>query len=192
MTWAFNRSLRLLLVALSTSLSAGSSAFALGQPDAPDSAAPLRVICDVGYDHKLCAEQVVVLGRVLAKYPVDRLGSWTWVLVPSRDWHRMLENHRLDPDIPAITNIARHETFFDEALFEPVSTRGNRLSQTWTMSVSELLDLAVAHEFAHSICQDFDELRTVDRTRTLQHGGALACPAISDEPVQLALKGRHH
>jgi hypothetical protein len=38
-------------------------------------------VCDKGYTLKQCDEELVVLKKALAKYPIPELGEWTWVLV---------------------------------------------------------------------------------------------------------------
>lgn len=184
----------LLLAGVLSSLFSAAPLYAGDQPPQPvhDSATPIRITCGAGYDRKACAQHIAILNKVFSKYSVERLGPWTVVLVSSSDWYRILQIHKLSADIPAITNISARETFFDEALFEPVSTRGMQLSQTWTMAVPNLLDLSVAHEFAHAFCHDFDEEKTIARTKILQHGGTLTCPASSEQPVQTAGFAKHH
>jgi hypothetical protein len=80
------------------------------------STAAQKFVCNTGYSQAKCNEQVLVLRKALANYPVAQLGSWTWILVRSEDWKVILRSRSLDPDSPAFTFCAKRETFIEEAL----------------------------------------------------------------------------
>jgi hypothetical protein len=155
-------------------------------PRRPVGVPPQKFVCDVGYDQKLCSQQMAVFRKALARYPVERLGPWTWILVRSSDWNRLLRERRLHPETPALTYLPAHQTFFDEALLVPQSLRANELTESWHMGMPELLDLTIAHEFAHSLCVDVNEARTVQRSRVLRRGGSLSCSAPWDQQIEVA------
>jgi hypothetical protein len=98
-----------------------------------------------------------VLKRALAKYHADDLGEWSWVLVRTVDWERILSDRGFDSSAPAFTYLPAKETFFDDALTTTESVRGIQLIEIWRLPVDELLDKAVRHELAHALCGEKDE-----------------------------------
>ena len=100
----------------------------------PQRSAPARhFVCDKGYTLKQCDEELVVLKKALAKYPIPELGEWTWVLVRSEHWRLTLLTQTLDPGIPALTEPAARATFFDDALVTGASGRMSELMTLWHM-----------------------------------------------------------
>ena len=50
-----------------------------------------KFVCNTGYSAEASAtNEMVVLRKALANYPVARLGNWTWILVRSEDWKAIL------------------------------------------------------------------------------------------------------
>jgi hypothetical protein len=45
--------------------------------------------CNTGYELNACHEQIAALKTVVAKFPTEALGPWTWVLVRSQDWKQL-------------------------------------------------------------------------------------------------------
>src|SRR5215831_4507497 len=70
-------------------------------------------VCNIGYTAQQCLAAMTVLRKALAKYPVDALGEWTWVLVRPVDWKRILLERGFTPNNPAFSYLPRRETFFD-------------------------------------------------------------------------------
>jgi hypothetical protein len=124
-------------------------------------------VCNIGYTSQECAVDMAVLRRALAKYPVEALEDWTWVLVRSEDWKRLLLNRGFDPNSPAFSYLPARETLLDGALVRKISSRGVELRELWRMPVENLLDLAVRHEFGHALCNDRDEARAARVARFL-------------------------
>jgi hypothetical protein len=114
-------------------------------------------VCDRGYTQTECKAQIAVLRAALAKYPTRDLGDWTWVVVRSNDWRRLLTDRKLMSGIPAFTYLPSRETFIDEALLQIASSRGLELATSWHMTIPDLLDLAVRHEMGHALCNERDE-----------------------------------
>ncbi len=75
-----------------------------------------QFVCNTGYTQKQCNEDVLVLRKALANYPLTQLGDWTWILVRSGDWKAVLLPRGLDPHSPAFTYYPKRETFIEEAL----------------------------------------------------------------------------
>jgi hypothetical protein len=134
-------------------------------------------VCNVGYTPEKCQKQTAILRKALAKYPVERLGNWTWVLVRSVDWRDILLPRGLNPDSPAFTYLPKRETFIEEALVTPVAVRRGELLNMWQMSMSDLLDFVIAHELGHAFCNDRDEGKARHVARMLQNGLAISCEA---------------
>ena len=132
-------------------------------------------VCNTGYTLEECGIAMNALKRVLAKYSANAVGDWTWVLVRSEDWKRLLRDRGFDPANPAFSYLPTRETLFDGALVVKSSTRGVELSGIWHMPIEDLLDLAVRHEIAHALCNDRNEARANAEAATLKEGKPLAC-----------------
>lgn len=128
---------------------------------------PQNFICNGGYTQSECHRQLEVLRAAFRKYPTSDLGDWTWVVVRSNDWKRLLSDRRFAPEIPAFTYLPGRETFFDEALLQPSSFRGVELAMSWHMTIPELLDLAVRHEMGHALCNEQDEVAAMRTAQLL-------------------------
>lgn len=136
-----------------------------------------KFVCNTGYKQKLCHEEMVVLRKALANYPVAQLGNWTWILVRSEDWKAIVRPRGLDTDSPAFTFYPKRETFIEEALVTQIPVRGSELLLKWSMSRGDLLDLAIRHELGHALCNDANE-RNADRVaKLLEKGKPVSCEA---------------
>jgi hypothetical protein len=113
--------------------------------------------CHTGYTVDDCRRDVAELRTVLARYPVEELAPWTWVLVRSEDWIPISVHLGLKPDSPAFTALDQRETFLEAALFRGQGLRSAELQREWLMTRDKLLDLAVTHEMGHALCSEPDE-----------------------------------
>ena len=136
---------------------------------------PQHFVCNTGYSAQQCHEQMSVLRPLLDKYGADRLGDWTWVLVKSDDWKTLQRQHRMDPDSPAFTVLDRRETFFEEALVSPVTTRRVELVRQWSLGMGDLLNLAVTHELGHALCKEKNEKKADAYGEELRKGQPVQC-----------------
>jgi len=144
-----------------------------------------QFVCNTGYREKRCREEMLVLRKALAHYPVAQLGNWTWILVRSEDWKAILLLRGLDPESPAFTFYPKRETFIEEALVTQIPVRDRELLLRWSMSRGSLLDLAVRHEMGHALCNDASE-RNADRVaRLLEEKKTISCEGTSKHK-------RHH
>jgi hypothetical protein len=139
------------------------------------SPAPQHFVCNTGYSAQQCHEQMSVLRPLLDEYGASRLGDWTWVLVKSEDWKGLQRQHRMDPDSPAFTVLDRRVTFFEEALVSPVATRRAELIVQWSLSVDDLLKLAVTHELGHALCNEKNEKKADAYGEELRKGQIVVC-----------------
>jgi hypothetical protein len=149
----------------------------------------IQFSCGQQYNEKDCPQHVLALRRVLAHYPVEQLGTWSFVLVPSADWRDLVRDVR-NPGTPALTEIERRTTVFDEVLFSsrPSPVRVEELLLMFNSSVEALLEVAVSHELGHALCREKDERRAKIYARHLREGQALACSpgqSISKSPATM-------
>ena len=97
------------------------------------------------------------------------------MLVKSDDWKALQRQHRMDPDSPAFTVLDRRETFFEEALVSPVTTRRVELVRQWSMGMDDLLKLAVTHELGHALCNEKNEKKADAYGEQLRQGQPVQC-----------------
>lgn len=134
--------------------------------------------CNVGYTPRECQVAATVLRKALARYPVDALGEWRWVLVRTEDWKQLLSKRKFDSDSPAFSLLPKRETFLDAALVGRTSIRGVQLRAIWRMPIEDLLDLAIRHELAHALCNERDESKADRAAIALKNGTPLSCRVI--------------
>ena len=132
-------------------------------------------VCNIGYTPQECQVAITLLKKALAPYPAETLGEWKWVLVRTEDWKQILAVRGFDSDRPAFSYLPRRETFFDGSLVAGVSSRGVELRIIWHMPIEDLLDLAVRHELAHALCNEYDESKAERAATALKNGTALSC-----------------
>jgi hypothetical protein len=137
----------------------------------------IQFFCAHGYSHKDCKEDVARLRRELARYPVDQLGQWSFVLVPSGAWKDLTLSLGGDPDSPAFSVIERRSTVLESAMFSSSAGRKAELFRKFGFTGDALLSLAVTHELGHAICNDTNERRADDYGRDLRNGNSSFCPA---------------
>ena len=139
-----------------------------------------HLACNIGYTKQQCQAAVAVLRNALERYPVsvEALGEWTWVLVRTEDWKRLLSERRFDSNHPAFSYLPKRETFLDGALVVKRSIHGVELSAIWHMAIEDLFDLAIRHELAHALCNDPDEAKAERAAIALKNGTPLSCQVI--------------
>jgi len=159
------------------------SAYALaaqinGNASARKEAPKQHFACNVGYTPSECQVATTVLRKALARYPVDALGEWTWVLVRTEDWKQILSERKFDSNHSAFSVLPKRATFFDGALVIKISIRGVELSAIWHMPIEDLFDLAIRHELAHALCNDPDETKADRAAMALKDATPLSCRVI--------------
>jgi hypothetical protein len=144
---------------------------------AEDPLATQHFFCNTGYKLDPCLEQIAKLRTVVAKFPTEALGKWTWVLVRSQDWKELTKTLGLSPDSPAFTCLETRTTFIEEALVAKVPGRSNELIGHWRIGMTELLNYAVEHEMGHAICHSLDEDKANHVAGILEQKHPLSCQA---------------
>ena len=131
--------------------------------------------CHKGYRLDRCEKDLAQLKAVLAHYPVDELGQWTWILVQRDDWEPVLRRMKLDPRALAFTAFDERETFLEEPLFGHNVERAIELMTNLHVPVDQFLSFAVAHELGHALCRETDEMVTARFAEELRKGHIPPC-----------------
>ena len=131
--------------------------------------------CHTGYSLGQCQQDILQLKSILARYPIQALGNWTWVLVRSQDWKRISLTLGLNPDSPAFTALEPRETFLEEALFAHDPERTSELMMEWRRSMPKLLEFAVSHELGHAFCAEPGEVAATRFGEDLSKGLIPSC-----------------
>jgi hypothetical protein len=156
----------------------------------PNKEAPVQhFVCNIGYTVAKCREDLTTLRNTLAKYPLEQLGNWTWILVRSEDWKAIVTPRGLDPDSPAFTYYAKRETFIEEVLVANVPAREVEILARWHMSSARLRDLAVGHELGHAFCGEKDEAKANRLATLLRQGKPVSCEISSAAMLPFRHKG---
>ena len=135
----------------------------------------IRFFCTQHYERHTCVNDSLALRHALASYPSERLGTWSFVLVPADSWRTLVHGLRLNPVSPALSIIDQRITLLESSLFTATPIRNKSLLLTFGVIGSALLDLAVTHEMGHAICQDQDERRADDYGRGLRDKKPVNC-----------------
>ena len=135
----------------------------------------IQFFCTQNYDRRACLEDSIALRQVLAVYPLNRLGAWSFIVVPSDDWKSLIRSLGGDPVSPAFSVLERRTTVMERSVFSATASRNEQLVLTFGVIGSALLDLAVTHELGHTICQDTDEYRADDYGRQLRQKKTVDC-----------------
>jgi hypothetical protein len=135
----------------------------------------IQFLCTQDYDQQACVNDSLVLRHALAPYPLERLGTWSFVLVPADDWRALVRGLRGNPVSPAFSIIEQGTTVVEGSLFSATPSRNKELLLMFGVIGDALLDLAVTHELGHAICYDQDERRADDYGRRLREKKPVAC-----------------
>ena len=149
-----------------------------GNASAQKQAPKQHFACNVGYTPRECQAAATVVRKAIARYPVEALGEWNWVLLRTEDWKQILSDRKLDTNHPAFSYLPKRETFLDGALVVRASIRGVELSAIWHMPIEDLLDLAIRHELAHALCNDPDETKADLAATALKNRKPVSCRVI--------------
>jgi hypothetical protein len=135
----------------------------------------IQFFCTHNYDSQACMKDSVALRHALAPYSLERLGTWSFLLVPADDWRTLVRGLRQNPVSPAFSIIDQHITVLESSLFTATPIRDKSLLRTFGMIGGALLDLAVTHELGHAICQDRDQRRADEYGRELRQTKTVDC-----------------
>jgi len=135
----------------------------------------VQFFCTQDYNRDECHQHARELRRVLVTYPLERLGTWSFALVPSDKWRDLIRAIGGPPYSPAFTIFEQRTTVMESSLFSPTATRSAEFQRVFGVTGEALLALAVKHELGHGICQERDELRADDYGRELRQTRSVDC-----------------
>jgi hypothetical protein len=135
----------------------------------------VQFFCTQDYNRGECLQHTLELRRVLMAYPLERLGMWSFVLVPSYKWKDLVHALGGSSDSPAFTIFEQRTTVMESSLFSATATRSAEFLQVFGVTGEALLELAVNHELGHCVCHDQDERKADDYGRELREGKTPDC-----------------
>jgi len=135
----------------------------------------VKFFCTDDYNLDDCKSHVLLLRRELAMYPIEQLGSWSFVLGSSDSCRELIDSLGGNAGSPAFTVIEQRTTVFEQALFLASATRRAELLKMFSVGGYELLRLAVSHELGHALCSEQDEHLADDHGRKLRAGAIPTC-----------------
>ena len=112
---------------------------------------------------------------MLMTYPLERLGMWSFALVPSDQWKDLIRALGGPTHSPAFTIFEQRTTVMESSLFSATATRSAEFLRVFGVTGEALLDLAVNHELGHCVCHDQDERKADDYGRELRKGKTPDC-----------------
>ena len=134
----------------------------------------VHFFCTQDYNRDACHQHALELRRVLLSYPLERLGTWSFALVPSEKWKDLIRALGGPTHSPAFTIFEQRTTVMESSLFSATATRSAEFRRVFGVTGEALLELAVNHELGHGICEERDERRADDygsRTAPGEGGG---------------------
>jgi hypothetical protein len=135
----------------------------------------VQFFCTQDYNRDECLQHALELRRALMTYPLQRLGMWSFVLVPSYKWKDLVHALGGSTHSPAFTIFEQRTTVMESSLFSATATRSAEFLQVFGVTGEALLELAVNHELGHCVCPDQDERKADDYGRELRKGEIPDC-----------------
>jgi hypothetical protein len=135
----------------------------------------IQFLCSQKYDRAECVKDATALRQAMSPYPMQLLGTWSFVLVPADDWKALVRGQGGDPVSPAFSMLDQRVTLLDESLRVASATRNKELLQRFNLMGPALIDLALTHELGHAICQEKNERKADDYGRELREGKVPDC-----------------
>lgn len=146
----------------------------------------IQFLCTQDYDRQHCQEDAATLQHALASYPVDQLGSWSFVLVTSDGWKDLVRSLGGDSESPAFSISDQRMTVMERSLFFSSASRNGELLLSYGVVGPALLDLVVTHELGHAMCHSTDERQADDYGRQLRDKKPAVCSKGSRKGVNQA------
>jgi hypothetical protein len=144
----------------------------------------VQFFCTQDYNRGECLQHALELRRALMTYPLERLGVWSFVLVPSYNWKDLVRALGGYTFSPAFTIFDQRTTVMESSLFSATATRSAEFLHVFGVTGEALLKLAVSHELGHSVCHDPDERKADDYGRELRKGEIPDCARTSKRKTE--------
>ena len=77
----------------------------------------VQFFCTQDYNRDECHQHALELRRALMTYPLQRLGNWSFVLVPSYKWNDLVRALGGSTHSPAFTIFEQRTTVMESSLF---------------------------------------------------------------------------
>ena len=135
----------------------------------------VQFFCTQDYNRDECLHHALELRRALMGYPLERIGMWSFVLVPSYNWADLVRAVGGSTHSPAFTIFEQRTTVMESSLFSATATRNAELVHVFGVTGEALLELAVNHELGHCVCPDQNERKADDYGRELRKGKIPDC-----------------
>jgi hypothetical protein len=135
----------------------------------------VQFFCTQDYNPVECGQDALELRRVLMTYPLERLGVWSFVLVPAYKWQGVIQSVGGPAHSPAFTILAQRTTVMESSLFSVTATRNDEFLHVFGVTGEALLEFAVNHELGHIVCHDQDERKADEYGRELRHTNTVDC-----------------
>ena len=135
----------------------------------------VHFFCTQNYNRDECHQHALELRRVLMSYPLERLGTWSFALVPSDKWEDLIRALGGPTHSPAFTIFEQRTTVMESSLFSATATRSAEFRRVFGVTGQALIELAVNHELGHGICQERAESRADGYGRELRQTKAVDC-----------------
>jgi hypothetical protein len=87
----------------------------------------VQFFCTQDYNRGECLHHALELRRALMTYPLERLGVWSFVLVPSYKWKDLVRAVGGSTHSPAFTIFDQRTTVMESSLFSATATRSAEL-----------------------------------------------------------------
>jgi hypothetical protein len=170
-----NSWLAVVLVAALGSQAQSLRAVSVNIPEKAGFPAAISFFCSQSYERDACRKDVLAVRVLLAAYPVDRLGQWTFLLVPSDQWKPLVGSLGGDAASPAFTVLERRTTVLEQALFSGSPVRELELLKRFGAMRDGLMQLAISHELGHAICSEANEARADEYGHELREKKSTTC-----------------
>jgi hypothetical protein len=137
--------------------------------------AAIQFFCTENYRRKDCKNDIFILSQALAHYPLDKLGSWSFILASSDEWEPLMSRLRLPADSPAFSMLGGNTTVFSQVLYSAPADQRAELMKAFGVPLNQLLELAVAHELEHALCHELSEAKAFSYGEQLRAGHQIGC-----------------
>ena len=144
-----------------------------------------QFFCTQDYHPDECGQHALELRRVLMTYPLEQLGSWSFVLVPAYKWQDLVRSVGGPTWSPAFTILGQRATIMESSLFSATAARNDELRHVFGVTGEALLELAVNHELGHSLCHDQDERKANEYGRELRQRKTVHCTQTREDQSKI-------
>lgn len=137
--------------------------------------AAIQFYCTEKYSRNDCQNDIFILRQKLGRYPLEKLGNWSFIVASNKEWEAMMTQLDLPADSPVFSALKGNMTVVSQTLFSGPVDRRAEMMKWFRVPLDQLLDLAVAHELGHALCRERDEGKASVYGEQLRAGQSPAC-----------------